>query len=131
MPIDLRKMNVPNHKPEPQWPPPPTAFASEREEKRSGNELAGIVAFALVCLCILNLLIAIISGFLPDGVVQAVSKFVMMLVGLPAGLIGVVIGSVTFDTRWGRRTVILAVALITALILGVAGMVAMPPHIEY
>ena len=113
------------------WPPPPTTFASERKPKRTGSEIAGIVAFALVCLCILNLLIVIVSGFLPDERVQAVSKFVMMLVGLPAGLIGVVIGAVTFDSRWGRRTVVLAVALIIALILSLACVAAMSWRIEY
>jgi hypothetical protein len=113
------------------WPPPPATVIVEHGQNRTWSEIAGMAAFALMCLCALNLLIAVVSSFLPAERLASVSELAMMLVGFPCGVIGLVIGALTLDTRWGSRTIILAVALIVAVILGVGSKFATAPHIEY
>lgn len=112
------------------WPSP-AIVVSDREKTRVGRETWGMTAFVLMCFCALNLLFIILSGFLPDERALPVSLVIMMSLGLPAGLSGAVIGAMTFDTRWGGRTVIITIALIIAATLGVAGMVLTPPHNQY
>lgn len=112
------------------WPPPPATVIVEHGRNRTWSEIAGMVAFALMCLCALNLLIAALS-MTAIQVWGVIPVLVMMVVGLPAGAIGLVIGIVSLSSRWGGRAIILAIAIIVAGFLVVAGMVVTPPHNPY